>query len=129
MSKVIDIEERIKQEQKKKLKVDKGKKLEAVRKLVQCTRCLARCAKCGVQFDTHEMYKRQKGPYRFCDSCREEFEDFIRVTEKGEDSRFYWHNKEWGAMWQAWVDLQKALKAYGESPEFIDLVREVDWDR
>ena len=42
MSKVIDIEDRLKLEQKKKAKVDKAKKLEAVRKAIQCTRCLAR---------------------------------------------------------------------------------------
>ena len=30
---------------------DKAMKTEAVRKVVQCTRCMARCARCGVQFD------------------------------------------------------------------------------
>ena len=54
MSKVIDIEDRLKLEQKKKARVDKAKKTEAVRKVVQCTRCMARCARCGVQFDTTE---------------------------------------------------------------------------
>ena len=44
MSNIIDIEGRIKLEQKKKAKVDRAKKMEAVRKVVQCTRCLARCA-------------------------------------------------------------------------------------
>ena len=38
MSKVIDIEDRIRLEQKKKAKVDRAKKMEAVRKTVQCTR-------------------------------------------------------------------------------------------
>ena len=33
--------------------VNKAKKTEAVRKVVQCTRCMARCARCGVQFDTN----------------------------------------------------------------------------
>jgi CRISPR/Cas system-associated protein Cas10 (large subunit of type III CRISPR-Cas system) len=129
MSNIIDIEGRIKLEQKKKAKVDRAKKMEAVRKIVQCTRCLARCAKCGVQFETHEIYKRQKGPYRFCPFCQEEYEDFLRITEESEDSPFYWHNKEWVALWQSWLDFQQAMKVYGESQEFIDLVREVEWDR
>jgi hypothetical protein len=129
MSKIIDIEDRLKLEQKKKAKVERAKKMEAVRKTVQCTRCLARCSKCGVQFETHEMYKRQKGPYRFCPFCQEEFEDFRRIKEKGEESPFYWHNKEWVGVWQAWLDYQQAMKDYGESQEFIDLVREVEWDR
>jgi hypothetical protein len=129
MSKVIDIEDRIKLGQKKKIKVDRAKKMEAVRKVVQCTRCLARCAKCGVQFESHEMYKRQKGPYRFCPFCQDEFEDFLKITEKHEESLYYWHNKEWVALWRSWIALQQAMKTYGESQEFIDLVREVEWDR
>jgi len=130
MSKVIDIEDRLKLEQKKKLKVDKAKKMEAVRKIIQCTRCLARCAKCGLAFETQEMYKRFKGPYRFCTGCQEEYEQFVRLKEKGEEeSPYYWHNKEWLTTWQCWLDYQEALKAYGESPEFIDLIREVEWDR
>ena len=110
MSNIIDIEDRIKLEQKKKTKVDRAKKMEAVRKVVQCTRCLARCAKCGVQFETHEMYKRQKGPYRFCPFCQEEYEDFLQI-KKGEESPFYWHNKEWTALWQSWVEYQLAMKS------------------
>ena len=61
MTKVIDIEDRLRLEQKKKAKVEKAKKLEAVRKIMQCSRCLARCARCGIQFDTTEMYKRYPG--------------------------------------------------------------------
>jgi len=129
MSKVIDIEDRLKLEQKKKAKVERAKKMEVVRKVIQCTRCLARCAKCGVQFETQEMYQRHKTPFRFCASCLEEYEDFRRLQETGEESALYWHNREWAAMWQAWLDYQQALKEYGESPEFIDLVREVEWER
>jgi succinate dehydrogenase/fumarate reductase-like Fe-S protein len=70
MSKVIDIEDRLKLEQKKKRKVDKAKKMEAVRKILQCTRCLARCHKCGVQFDTTKMYKRYQGPSGFARAAR-----------------------------------------------------------
>ncbi len=68
--------------------MDRAKKMEAVRKVVQCTRCLARCAKCGVQFETHEMYKRQKGPYRFCPFCQEEYEDFRRIKERARRAPF-----------------------------------------
>ena len=75
------------------------------------------------------MYKRYSGPYRLCAFCQEEYEDFQRITEKGQESIYYWHNREWVALWQTWVDYQKAMKAYGESPEFIDLVREVEMDR
>jgi len=129
MTKVIDIEDRLRLEKKKKTKVEKAKKMEAVRKIIQCTRCLARCARCGIQFDTQEMYKRHKGPYRFCPGCQEEYEGYMRYKESGDESLFYWHNREWRALWQSWLDYQQALRAYGESPEFIDLLREVEWDR
>ncbi len=129
VTKIIDIENRLRLGQKKRAKVEKAKKLEAVRKILQCTRCLARCAKCGIQFETQAMYKRFKGPFRFCETCQEEYEDFLKVKEKGEESRYYWHNQEWLKAWQCWLDYQQALKAYGESPEFIDLIREVEWEK
>jgi hypothetical protein len=129
MTKVIDIEDRLRLEQKKKAKVEKAKKLEAVRKMMQCSRCLARCGRCGIQFDTTEMYKRYPGPYRLCSFCQEEYDDFLRITEKGQESPCYWHNREWLALWRSWVDYQQAMKTYAESPEFIDLVREVEQER
>ena len=129
MSKVIDLEDRLKLEQRKKAKVDKAKKLDIVRKTVQCTRCLARCAKCNVQFDTQEMYQRFKGPYRFCPICQEEYEEFVRLRGTGEKSPHYWHNNEWFQVWQTWLDYQQAMKNYGESKEFLELVQEVEWER
>jgi hypothetical protein len=129
MTKVIDIEDRLRLEQRKKAKVEKAKKLEAVRKMMQCCRCLARCARCGIQFDTTEMYKRYPGPYRLCSFCQEEYDDFLRITEKGQESLCYWHNREWLALWRSWMDYQQAMKTYSESPEFIDLVRELEQER
>ena len=129
MTKVIDIEDRLRLEQRKKAKVEKAKKLEAVRKMMQCSRCLARCARCGIQFDTTEMYKRYPGPYRLCSFCQEEYDDFLKITEKSQESPCYWHNREWLALWRSWVDYQQAMKAYSESREFIDLVWEVEQER
>jgi hypothetical protein len=129
MTKVIDIEDRLRLEQRKKAKVEKAKKLEAVRKMMQCSRCLARCARCGIQFDTTEMYKRYPGPYRLCSFCQEEYDDFLRIIENGQESPCYWHNREWLALWRSWVDYQQAMKTYAESPEFIDLLREVEQER
>lgn len=127
MSKVIDLEKRLQLEQKKKVKVDKAKKLEFIRKFLQCKRCLARCSMCGVQFDPQEMYKRYKGPYRFCSSCQEEYDEFLRVKESGADTTLYYHNREWLEIWENWLKYQESLKKYTESPEFIELLREVDW--
>ena len=129
MTKIIDIEDRLKLEQKKKRQVEKSKKMDAVRKILQCTRCLARCHKCGVQFDTTRMYKRYQERFRFCESCQEEYDEFVRQKTEGGESPYYWHNQAWLNLWQRWLDYQEALKEDGESPEFIELVREVEWDR
>lgn len=127
MSKIIDIEERLKQEQQKKLQVDRAKKREMVRKILQCTRCLSRCVKCGLHFETQQMYKRYKG-FRFCDSCQEEYDEYLRLTQGQGEPRYPWHNRQWRRTWETWLAYQQALKEYGESPEFLDLVREVEWE-
>jgi hypothetical protein len=127
MSNVIDIEKRLQQEQKKKAKIDKSKKLEYIRKFLQCKRCLARCSMCGVQFDPSDMYRRHHALYRFCSVCQEEYDEFVRVKEKGEDTSVYWHNDEWLAIWENWIKYQESLQQYTESTEFIELLREVDW--
>ncbi|MDD3580360.1 MAG: hypothetical protein PHW74_04970 [Desulfobacca sp.] len=129
MSKIIDIEGRLQVEKKKKANIEKAKKLEEVRRVMQCSRCLARCSKCGVQFETQDIYKRHKGPYRFCLACEEEYQEFLRLKESGEASPHYWHNQQWIDLWQGWINFQEALKRYIESPEFIELLREVDWHR
>ena len=64
-----------------------------------------------------------------CESCQEEYDEFVRLKVDGGESSIYWHNKAWVSLWQRWLDYQQALKDYGESPEFIELVREVEWDR
>ncbi len=127
MSKIIDIEDRLKLEQKKKLKVDREKKLEVVRKFMQCKRCMARCAMCNVQFDTQELYRRQPGPYRLCSACEEDYKEYQDIVASGGESPFYWHNDAWLALWRAWLDYQQSIKDYTESPEFIELMREVGW--
>lgn len=126
MSKIIELEERLQQEQKKKSKAEKAKKLEFARRFMQCKRCLARCAVCGIQFDTDDLYRRHPGPFRFCKSCQEEYEEFQRIKAGGKP-KAYWHNKAWLSVWEAWLAYQEAISKYTESPEFIELLREVDW--
>lgn len=126
MSKIIDIEERLHQEQKKKAKAERAHKLEFVRRFMQCKRCLARCAVCGIQFDTSDLYRRHPGPFRFCKNCQEDYEEFRRIKAGG-PPKYYWQNQEWLAVWQTWLDYQAAMARYTESNEFIELLREVGW--
>ena len=127
MSNVIDIEKRLQLEQKKKAKVDKAKKLEFIRKFLQCKRCLARCSMCGVQFDPQDMYKRHHGSFASAAVVRKNMMNFCGSRKKGRIPPYYWHNEEWLAIWENWLNYQESLQKYTESSEFIELLREVDW--
>jgi hypothetical protein len=82
-----------------------------------------------MQFETHEMYRRYKGPFRLCSSCQEEYDEYLLITKEGGESPYYWHNKEWRQVWESWLNYQRALKNYGDSAEFLELVREVEWEK
>jgi hypothetical protein len=51
------------------------------------------------------------------------------ITKEGGESPYYWHNKEWRQVWESWLNYQRALKNYGDSAEFLELVREVEWEK
>ena len=64
-------------------------------------------------------------PYRFCESCSEEYIDYIeRLKGKG-DSDCYWHNDDWLEIWKRWIDYQGVIDRYLKSKEFIQLVQEL----
>ena len=88
MSKVIDIEDRLKLEQKKKARVDKAKKMEAVRKVVQCTRCMARCAKCGMQFETPKCINAKRGLIGSAPFARRSTRTFSGLPKKARRAHF-----------------------------------------
>ncbi len=46
------------------------RKIEALRKIFQCTRCMVKCAKCGAQIDSQaDECTKFAAPYIFCRSC------------------------------------------------------------
>ena len=53
------------------------RKIEALRKIFQCTRCMVKCAKCGAQTDSQADERgRFAAPYSFCRSCQQEYEEY-----------------------------------------------------
>jgi len=101
-------------------------KIEALRKIFQCTRCVVRCSKCGAQTDPRE-HTRFAAPYSFCKSCRQEYEEYR--TRAGGDQVYsdcYWHNSAWMSVWETWLQHQKALDQYRQSKEFLQLMDEVE---
>ena len=112
--------------EKKRRKQERTKKLNAMRKIFECTKCALKCSRCGTQVDISRTssYLRDV-PYRFCMSCEDEFKDFLDKTKGNSRKDLYWHNHEWMVMWQAWIHYQGAIKKYENSDEFKKLLNEL----
>jgi len=129
MAHVISIEEKIRLSEKQKADIVKRQKILAVRKVFQCTHCSLKCEKCGTQMETpasgQAAPKQLRVPYRFCESCSEEYTDYIdRLNGKG-DPDCYWRNDLWLQSWRAWIDYQGTLDRYLKSREFVKLLNEL----
>ena len=104
------------------------RKIDALRKIFQCTRCMLKCAKCGTQLDAEANEpSRYASPYPFCGNCSEEYEEYReRVAGKQAYPRYYWHNETWMKVWDSWLSHQKCLDQYRQSKEFLQLLEEVE---
>jgi len=58
------------------------------------------------------------GDFHLCESCRAEFEDFLKMKNADEGSQIPWHNKEWKKMWSAWLNYQEAIRKFRNSEKF-----------
>lgn len=107
---------------------ERQRKIDALRKVFQCTRCVMKCAKCGTQLDTGSQEpSRFATPYRFCGNCQDEYEEYRERTEIGKTApRFYWHNDLWMQAWASWLGHQKLVDQYRQSKEFLQLMQEVE---
>jgi hypothetical protein len=104
------------------------RKIEALRKIFQCTRCMLKCAKCGTQLDVEgNESSRYAMPYPFCGNCREEYQEYReRSDRKASAPKYYWHNEMWMKVWESWLSHQKCLDQYRQSKEFLQLLEEVE---
>jgi hypothetical protein len=104
------------------------RKIEALRKIFQCTRCMLKCAKCGTQLET-EMQESSKyaTSYTFCRNCHDEYLEYRERIEKRHTSpKYYWHNDTWMKVWESWLEHQNWLDQYRCSKEFLQLLQEVE---
>ena len=104
------------------------RKIEALRKFFQCTRCMVKCAKCSAQVETAaDESAKFAAPYTFCKACQEEYQEYRdRVNGTRTDSSCYWHNSTWMRIWETWLEHQKSLELYRNSKEFLQLLDEVE---
>lgn len=123
MDKVIDIQERAELKKNKEKMERVRARLGAVQKVIQCASCHFRCAMCGLLLRESGSPKRPEPDLGliFCESCGEEFEDFLSVS-RGESPKDPWHNKEWVTMWSAWLKYRRAITSFIHSVEFNDVM-------
>jgi len=108
--------------------VIRRRKIETLKKVFQCTRCMMKCAKCGTQIDSQGgQPARYATPYPFCQMCCEEYEEYrARMDGKEADPRYYWHNEAWMKAWETWIEHQKRMEHYRQSKEFLQLLGEAE---
>ena len=130
MADIIHIEKKRQLSKEKKAELIKQRKLMAVQKVFQCTHCAFKCEKCGTQINPEERSQesengRVKVPYRFCDSCSEEYIDYFESLNGRGDPDCYWHNDFWLESWRRWIDYQGVIDSYLKSKEFVQLLQEL----
>ena len=101
------------------------RKIETVRRLVQCTSCRFRCAMCGDRSEDDVPETASGSEFTLCAGCREEYEAFLALSDGKDASDAFWHNEAWYALWGAWADYQRAIKAFKNSKEFREIIAQL----
>ena len=126
MAEIIDLKDRKKQDLTLKAEQERTKRMEMVLQMFQCSRCAMKCMKCGSQMEsTVQGEESPSVPYRFCESCLEEYKEFIERIHGRGDPDYYWYNREWLEVWKAWMQYQESLGRYELSSEFRRLLKEL----
>ncbi len=134
MADIISIDDKLTQSREKKDAIIRKQKIQAVRKVFQCTHCAWKCEKCGTQIAPPCSRKgtesrSAKVPYRLCESCAEEYHDYFERRKGRGDPANYWHNDAWLELWSRWIAYQEAIDRYLKSKEFLQLLQELKQKR
>jgi hypothetical protein len=130
LANIISIDDKLTQARDKKEALIRRRKIQAVQKVFQCTQCAFKCEKCGVQLG-QEMIEKQyyrlqpQIPFRLCESCAEEYTDYINRRQGRGNADCYWHNDAWVDLWKSWIVYQGSIDRYLKSTEFIKLLAEL----
>lgn len=131
MGNIISLTAKRKDTQGKRDALARRRKLLAVRKIFRCTHCSTKCEKCGVLITAENRpdLPAYRIPYSFCDSCAEEYMEYIDALRGNGDASLYWHNEAWMKVWGTWIEHQGAVDSYLKSKEFTQLLDELKTDR
>ena len=127
MGTLISLDAKLKQTQEKQDAIVRKRKLLAVRKIFRCTHCTSKCEKCGVHItaDNQSNIPSHRLPYAFCESCADEYVDYIELLKGNGDRALYWHNDAWMNVWATWIEHHGAVDSYLKSKEFAQLLDEL----
>ena len=129
MDKVIDLKKRIENKKQGEILKQHQGKIETLGQIIQCSSCHLKCAMCGEHIQSSDVYKDRKllrAGLSLCEHCKDEYNDFLSMSDDRDGSDIFWHNKEWYHMWSAWVNYRKSIVAFMKSPEFKRLLKEID---
>jgi hypothetical protein len=123
---IISLDDKLETSREKKAALRRRQKAVAVRRVVQCTSCSFKCEKCGTQIEprTDDKAKHQRLPYKFCEACDDEYQDYLERLQGRGDPDCYWHNDDWLDSWRKWIDYQGSVDRYVKSKEFSRLLQE-----
>ena len=127
MSKIISLDDKLKLSAGQRSDLARKRKITAVRKVFQCTHCASKCERCGTALGQEQQMKTDspKIPYHLCDSCTEEYQEYIQRLQGRGDTDAYWYNHDWMNIWQTWIEYQGAIDQYLRSKEFRKLLDEL----
>lgn len=111
----IDEEERLREE-----------KIQILKRIIHCSRCALKCARCGTHIEEEERVTPSGAPYPLCAGCRDEYEAYLRRRRGDPSGARYWQNETWMAVWRTWLRHQRAIDSYRSSSEFIRLLHEFE---
>lgn len=126
MAEIIDLDQKKKQELIRRDDQERMRRMELILQMFQCSRCAMKCTKCGSHMDTTSCPpERPSIPYRLCQSCSEEYQEFLDRLHGRGNPGYYWYNQEWREIWKAWMNYQESLKRYELSEGFRRLMEEL----
>jgi len=127
MSKIISLDDKLKLSAEQRADVVRKRKIMAVRKVFQCTHCASKCERCSISLgpENRSQADNTRIPYHFCDSCAEEYVEYIDRLQGKSDSEAFWYNHAWMKVWQSWIEYQGAIDQYLRSREFRQLLAEL----
>jgi hypothetical protein len=127
MVKVLDFTDRLDGKKRKEQIKAYRAKVEAVQTVVQCSSCRLKCAMCGDHMHREDLACPPASASRelnLCETCQDEYQDFLEMRSGKSDRKVFWHNKEWMHLWASWLEYQKAMKDFRSSHEFKSLLTE-----